>query len=50
MAEFNAESPNVEQLKQLNKDQLLELALNLGVLAKKPQNKSGFCAEIVVNE
>ena len=38
MTDFNVddfiEGPNVEQLKKLNKDQLLELAENLGVRAK----------------
>ena len=50
MADFNVdefiESPNVDQLKKLSKDQLLELAEHLGVQAKKCQNKSVIYAKI----
>ena len=50
MADFNVdefiESPNAEQPKKLNKDHLLKLAQNLGVRAKKSQNKSVIYAKI----
>ena len=46
MTEFNAaefmESPNVDQLKKLNKNQLLELAENLCVCAKSLRTKVSF--------
>ena len=53
MTEFDVnefiESPKVDKLKKLNKDQLLELAENLSgcVHIRKSQNKSVICYKIL---